>query len=382
VLSLGFGEGEDVVMSSRYQTLARIPGANGLHADLHDFQLAPHDIAYITAFNPIRCDLESVKGARGGAIVDTAIQEIDMQTGLVRWEWHSLDHIGASESEVEVPRDTTPWDYFHLNSIDPEPDGDILVSARSTWAGYLLQAATGRVIWRLGGNKSSFKMGPGTRMAWQHDGRMLPDGELTFFDDGSNPPIHRQSRALRIELDLATHEARLASAYTHANPPLLAASQGNMQTLPDGNAVVGYGGVPAISEYAAAGSLLLDAHLPLDMSFYRAFRFPWSARPLSPPAVLASLDDTGEETIVHASWNGATGVSSWRVLAGKRRGSLATQATIADSDFESSMTLPQRYDYVAVQALDATGRVLGASQTARVIGYAASLPRPGRAGSG
>jgi hypothetical protein len=380
VLSLGFGQGEDIVMNSHYQTVARIPGGNGLRADLHDFQIVPHAIAYITAFNPIRCDLRPVKGAQGGAIVDTAIQEIDMTTGLVRWEWHSLDHVGASESEVEVPRDTTPWDYFHLNSIDPEPDGNALISARSTWAGYLLQGGTGKVLWRLGGSRSSFKMGPGTSMAWQHDGRVLANGELTFFDDGSNPPIHRQSRALRIKLYLTTHEARLASVYTHADPPLLAASQGNMQTLPDGNAVVGYGGVPAISEYSPGGSLLLDAHQPLDMSFYRAFRFSWSARPLSPPAVLASRNNTGEETIVHASWNGATVVSSWRVLAGPHRVSLAAQTTIGDTAFETSMTLPHRYDYVAVQALDAAGRVLGTSQTARVIGYAASLPNSGQAG--
>ena len=136
-------------------------------------------------------------------------------------------------------------------------------------------------------------MGPGTETAWQHDGRILPDGEVTLFDDGSNPPIHHQSRAVRIALDLETHEARLSSAYTHPDPPLLAASQGNMQTLPDGNTVVGYGGVPAISEYAEDGSLLLDAHLPFDMSFYRAFRFPWSGRPSSPPAVLATLNNTG-----------------------------------------------------------------------------------------
>ena len=64
------------------------------------------------------------------------------------------------------------------------------------------------------------------------------------------------------------------------------------------------------------------------MTFYRAFRFPWSGRPLSPPAVLASLNNTGEETIVHASWNGATDVASWRVLAGKQPGSLTAQATI------------------------------------------------------
>ena len=79
-------------------------------------------------------------------------------------------------------------------------------------------------------------MGPGTKTAWQHDGRVLPDGEVTFFDDGSNPPIHSQSRGVRIALDFKTHQARLVSAYTHPDPPLLAPSQGNMQTLADGNA--------------------------------------------------------------------------------------------------------------------------------------------------
>ena len=374
VLSLGFGQGEDIVTNSSYQTVARIPGGNGLHADLHDFQIAPRDIAYITAFNPIRCNLSAVKGSPAGAIVDTAIQEIDMRTGLVRWEWHSLDHIGAAESEVETPTGASPWDYFHLNSIDPQPDGNLFISARSTWAGYQLQAGSGKVLWRLGGNRSSFKMGPGTRTAWQHDGRVLASGQVSFFDDGSDPPIHSQSRGIRIALDFKTHEARLVSSYTHPGTPLLSPSQGNMQTLPDGNAVVGYGGVPAISEYAAGGALLLDAHLPFDMSFYRAFRFPWSGRPLSPPAVLAGLNNTGEETIVHASWNGATEVASWRVLAAKASGgALTTQATIPASGFESSTTLPVKYARVAVQALDSAGHPLGTSRPVQPISYAASL---------
>ncbi len=391
VLELGFGQGEDVVMNSSYQIVARVPGGNGLHADLHDFQLDPHDVAYITAYNPIRCDLSPLGGARDGAIVDTAIQEIDMATGLVRWEWHSLDHVAASQSETPTATDTRPWDWFHLNSIDLEgaglgraglgragtkSSGNIFISARNTWAGYQIQGGTGRILWRLGGLKSSFKMGPGTETAWQHDGRVLPDGEVSFFDDGSNPPIHHQSRAVRIALDFKTREARLASSYTHPSPPLLAASQGNMQTLADANAVVGYGGVPAISEYAEGGSLLFDAHLPYEMAFYRAFRFPWSGRPASPPAVLASLNDTGEETIVRASWNGATEVAAWRVLAGRRTGPLAAQATIPDSGFESSTTLPLKYTRVAVQALDAAGHVLGASRTVPVVSYAASLPDP------
>ena len=208
----------------------------------------------------------------------------------------------------------------------------------------------------------------------------MPNGELTFFDDGSNPPIHHQSRAVRIRLDFKTHEAHLAAVYTHPDPPLLAASQGNMQTLADGNTLVGYGGVPAISEFAKDGSLLFDAHQPFDMSFYRAFRFPWSGRPLSPPAVLASLNDTGEETIVHASWNGATEVASWRVLAGKQRGSLAAQATIRASGL-------RELDDPAceVRLRGGAGARLGRPRARHleddsVIGYDASLPSHGRSG--
>jgi Arylsulfotransferase (ASST) len=380
VITLGFGQGEDVVTNTSYQTVARVPGGNGLHADLHDFQIAPHDIAYITAYNPIRCNLSSVKGSAHGTIVDAAIQELDLKTGLVRWEWHSLDHVGVSESETETPTSASPWDWFHLNSIDPQPDGNLFISARSTWAGYQLEGGSGRVLWRLGGLKSSFKMGPGTETAWQHDGRILANGQVTFYDDGSNPPIHRQSRGLRITLDFSTHQARLAFAYTHRDPPLLAASQGNMQTLSNGNSVVGWGSVPEISEYTPAGAPLFDAHLPFDLTFYRAFRFPWSGRPLSPPAVLASHNNTDEETIVHASWNGATGVSSWRLLAGKQTGALTAQATVADSGFESSAILPQKYTRVAVQALDSAGRVLGRSQTTQVISYDSSLPAAGGSG--
>ncbi len=380
VLSLGFGEGEDLVMNSRYQTVARVRAGNGLDADLHEFQIAPGDVAYITAYNPIRCNLTSVKGPANGVITDNAIQEIDMRTGLVRWEWHSVDHVGASESEVETPTTTTPWDWFHLNSIDREPDGNLFISARSTWAGYQLQGGSGMILWRLGGLDSSFKMGPGTETAWQHDGRILGNGEVSFFDDGSNPPIHQQSRAVRISLDFRTREARLVASYTHADPPLLAASQGNMQTLPDGNTLVGYGGVPEISEFGAGGSLLFDAHEPYEMAFYRAFRFPWRGQPLTPPAVLASLNDTGEETIVHMSWNGATDVSSWRVLAGDRAGELEAVARVPASGFESSVTLPRKYGLLAVQALDSAGHLLAGSRTVGPISYARSLAAAGSSG--
>jgi hypothetical protein len=382
VLSLGFGQGEDLVMNSNYRTVATVRGGNGLAADLHDFQIAPDGVAYITAYNPIHCDLTSAGGSADDVILDTAVQEIDMRTGLVRWEWHSLDHVGVTESETSPPS-ASAWDWFHLNSIDPEPDGNILISARNTWAAYQIQSGTGRILWRLGGLDSSFAMGPGTRTAWQHDARMLPNGEVTMFDDGSDPtePFEdHHSRAIRIALDLATHKASLVSALIHPNPPLLSASQGNVQTLADGNTVVGYGGAPEISEYSATGGLLFDAHLPYDLIFYRGFRHPWSGRPLTPPAVAANLNNTNLETILHMSWNGATGVASWRVLAGGSAATLRPQATVASTGFESQTILPETFTDVAVQALDAAGTVLATSKAVRVESYAASLANAGRSG--
>ncbi|MHB8492861.1 MAG: arylsulfotransferase family protein, partial [Solirubrobacteraceae bacterium] len=174
VLSLGYGDGEDIVMDSRYRVQARMAAGNGLHADLHELQLAGQHVAYITAYNPIRCDLSHVEGRPNGAILDVAIQEIDMRTGLVRWEWHSLDHVSVEESQTAAPANVTPWDWFHLNSIDPEPNGDLFISARSTWASYQLQAGTGNILWRLGGTNSSFRMGPGTETAWQHEAASCP----------------------------------------------------------------------------------------------------------------------------------------------------------------------------------------------------------------
>jgi len=373
VLRLGFGQGVDKIVNSHYQTVAVVRAGNGLKADLHDFQLAPHDIAYVTAYNPIRCDLKAAQGPADGAILDATVEEIDIKTGLVRWEWHALDHVSVSDSQLAPG--SSAWDWFHINSIDPEPDGDVFISSRNTWAGYQLAGGSGKILWRLGGEHSSFKMGAGTDTYWQHDGRILANGDVTFFDDGSDPREESQSRVVEIRVDLHDHTARLVHAFEHPGLPLLAASQGNVETLANGDAVVGYGGVPEISEYSPSGALLYDAHMPYDQLFYRAFRFPWRATPASAPAVLASFNNTGEETILHMSWNGATGVAAWRVLAGQSAAKLKPRATVADGGFETETILDTAYKYVAVEALGPGGKPLRTTPASRVISFKASFGR-------
>jgi hypothetical protein len=322
-------------------------------------------------YDPIRCDLTSVGGARNGVLIDTAVQALDMRTGLVRWEWHSLDNVDVRASHAPVPKQAIPWDWFHLNSVDPQDDGHLLVSGRSMWAAYELDERSGLIQWQLGGERPTFAMGPGAETAWQHDVRLQPDGTITAFDNGSTPRVHYQSRGVRLAVDTRRRAVTLLRAYTHPGAPLLADSQGNFQPLPDGNVFIGWGAIPGVSEFSPAGALLFDAHMPPGGSSYRAFRFPWSGHPLWQPAASARVLPGEDQTAVFASWNGATDVAYWRVLAGTDPGSMTAQATVRDTGFETSITYPESYaehkaEYVALEALDSAGRMLAVSPTIAV----------------
>ena len=61
--------------------------------------------------------------------------------------------------------------------------------------------------------------------------------------------------------------------------------------------------------------MLFDARFPPEVESYRAFRFPWSGQPDEDPA-LAAEPGPDDEVTLYASWNGATEVATWEVLAG------------------------------------------------------------------
>ena len=353
-----------VIADSSYRQIAVVRAGNGYQPDLHEFQITPKDTALITVYDGIDCDLSHLGGPRRGAVADTLMQELDLKTGLVRYEWHSLDHVALGDSYAAARPGSRkePFDFFHINSLDVQPDGDLLIDARNTWAAYDVDPTTGQLRWRLGGKHSSFKLGPGTVTAWQHDARRQSNGNITFFDNGATPAVHPQSRAIEVALDATRMTATLVRRAEHV-PALIAGSQGNMQALPDGDWMIGWGQSPYVSEIDSSAAVLFDAHLPTTYESYRAFRQQWSGQPSSPPA-LAYLR-SGSHATVYASWNGATTVASWRVLAGPSPRHLTPVASAPRTGFETAIALPPPHGYMAVQALSATGGVLGVSRVRR-----------------
>ena len=359
----------EVIMNSSYRQIAVVRAGNGYQPDLHEFQITPQGTALITVYTGTDCNLSALGGPRDGAVADTLLQEIDLRTGLVMFEWHSLDHVALSDSYAAAfpGTQTTPFDYFHINSIDVEQDGDLLVGSRNTWAAYDIDPHTGQVRWQLGGKHSSFAMGPGTRTAWQHDARQQADGTITFFDNGATPIKHPQSRAIQMSLDSQNMTASLVRVAEHPTP-LVSGSQGNTQMLANGNWLVGWGEEPYVSEFSPSGQLLFDAHLPAAYESYRAYRLPWAGQPTGPPALAyMKSPSVGAGATVYASWNGASAVAAWRVLSGPSPASLAPVASASKTGFETAIALAPAVasTYVAVQALDSSGAVMSVSVAVR-----------------
>jgi hypothetical protein len=235
----GHGVGEYVIFNSSYREINRVRAGNGYEGDLHEFYITPEDTALLTAYVPTQTDLSPISGPEDGAVWDGIAQELDIETGEVLFEWRSLDHVGVEETYREPPQDpSTPLDYFHINSIDIDFDGNFLISAKGTSAVYKVERESGKILWHLGGKKSDFEMGSGTRFAYQHDARRQRDGTITIFDNGASPRVHEQSRGIVVELDMDEMSATLVREFTHPNR-LLSTSQGNVQVLPNANLLVG-----------------------------------------------------------------------------------------------------------------------------------------------
>ena len=360
--SLGIGFGTDEIYSSAYTPLATVAAGNGYQADLHEMKITPQGSALITAYTLVDANLSSAGGSRNGVLQDAILQEIDIKTGLVMFEWHAYGHIALDDSYSSLPRSAQqPWDYFHINSIslDPAGDGDFIISARNTWAGYEIDHLSGSILWRLGGKHSSFKMGAGTGFAWQHDIEWQPNGTLTIFDDGATPKEHSESRAVGERIDWKKRTVELMTRDVHA-PALLVGSQGNDQALPNGDAFVGWGEEPYFSEFSPSGQTVFDAHIPSPGESYRAYRYPWSATPAAPPALVVHA--TGAESAtVYASWNGATGVSQWTVLGGASPSTLSPITTVSSTGFETAIPVSSADAVFAVQAVGIGAQVLGTS---------------------
>jgi len=366
--------GQYIVVNQHYKTVATLRGKDGWAVTLHSMVIDGND-AWVTANKNIPINLSKWGGVYNGTIVDSALQKYNLTTGKLLSSWDVYKHIPLSDSHSLPPGNGFPWDVYHINSIDLIGSNTALLSLRDTWGVYKINTVTGKIEWTLGGNHSDFTFGPNAEFKYQHDVTMLPDGDITMFDDhccflesgGTYLAPTGPSRAEVLRLDLANRTASLVGQYRHHDEDgqqgTDASYMGSAELLPNGNMFVGYGNLPFFSEYTKSGQMVMDAIMPGSDLSYRAIKIgqdAWVGLPLTSPSAVARR--SGGATTVYASWNGATRVASWRVLAGSGSGQLSAVTTAAKSGFETAIRLSHGSAAYQVQALDANGKVIGTSK--------------------
>jgi hypothetical protein len=265
--------GTDYIYNDRYQKIAEVKGGNGYSADGQEFLITPWNTALIVADTITTANLTSIGGPADQRVVDSIVQEIDISTGKVLFQWNAAGHVPYQESEQpRPPSAATPWDWFYINAVHLDTDGNLLISARLAWAVYKVSLRTGNIIWVLGGKHSTFRLkaapgqvldSAGEIFAYQHDPEAIGNDEYTVFDDESDggAGLLPYSRVVTVRLDLATKVATLVKSVRQPES-LLAVGEGNAQTARNGDLFVGWGAVPYISEFSPTGQLLFNAQLP------------------------------------------------------------------------------------------------------------------------
>jgi EmrB/QacA subfamily drug resistance transporter len=353
--------GEYKIVDQHYRPIATIKGQDGWVLTLHSFYIQGDD-AWVTVNNNVPTNLSRFGGVSDGVFVDSGVQEYNIKTGKLVYTWDAYKHISPATSKTNPPPNGYPWDAYHINSLNLAGPNHILIGMRNTWAAYMVNTKTNEIEWTLGGSHSDFPLTKESEFEWQHDVEFQPPNTVTMFDDhccdisgvGTYLSPTGSSRGLQMTLNFSAHTVSNVKQYSHGTT-FASEYMGSMQPLSDGHVLVDWGQVPYMTVFDSKGNIVTDAALPGSDLTYRAYVRPWVGLPLTKPAGAVS------GTTVRASWNGATKLSSWKVLAGQSASTLKPVATKAKAGFETSIPVSQGATTYELEALDAHGRVLGTS---------------------
>lgn len=369
----GHGSGEYFMLNSSYHQVHRFRAGNKLDGDLHEFHITNDDTALITIYQIVRADLRPVGGSSRGWIWEGIFQEIDIETKEVLFEWRASDHVGFDQSYHDIGRGGrsrgTAWDWFHINSVDKDPEGNYLISSRWLNSVTYINGTSGNIIWVLGGKSNMFKDlsdGHATEFASQHHARWRDNyTSITLFDN-SDPGPHYPSTGLWLDLDFDAMTVKLRTKYSSDNK-ITTESQGSFQVLPNGNVLIGYGHTAQYSEFRRDGTLLCSVHYGAASRFgtggvqsYRVGKFPWVGKPDTLPDI-AGNQTSGD---IYISWMGATEIEKWTIEE-------ADSQNATDNEYVAVKTVPKKgfetitdnigtnKSFIRAVAIDKGGEILG-----------------------
>ncbi|KAI0023511.1 ASST-domain-containing protein [Xylariomycetidae sp. FL0641] len=349
-------------------------------ADAHEFFLTDEGTAVVTEY-PTRSpwDMTSVGGGKNGTLLDSCFQDINFQDNRLVFKWCASDHFPVSRS-LSTYNASEEFDAYHINAVSKGPDGNYLVSLRHLANAFNVNATDGSIIWQVGGATSDFAYvnstiptvdEEGFVFQFQHEVRYVDDSmkQISLFDNhqsdnvvasaGACRTVNGCSRGLVLDVDYEAMTYTVSAVLNHPRD-LIARAMGSNVLLPNGNRLVQWGIQPSITEHDQQGDVVLEAEYGLWLGAahsYRTFWIPeadWVTSPTTKPDVAV------EDNTVYVSWNGATKVKQWAIVA---CGTDTPKKTVTRDGFETAIDVSDLgLDKFAVAALDKNGETLATSK--------------------
>lgn len=357
--------GTHVLLDQNYNNVKTVKAGNHKWNSAHEFNIIDGENVLIEVPIPVFASLRPWGGEDGQEwVVSSGFQEVNIESGEVNFEWYAFDHVDPKRSMFPLDfgeglpgtgrNESDGWNYFHINSVDKDDQGNYLISARNMACLFKINGTSGDIIWQLGGLKggSDFDLSEEDVFAFQHHARFRgrsDDGNkevISLFDNGAHSaPIktHKTSRARIYELDHRRGKA-IALRTFEAPDGLSARTQGSVEPLPNGNVFVDWGQAGAITEFANDGEVLFHSYLDsapdgVLVQAYRAFRSNWTGTPSEEPAVLALSSHYHASLDVYVSWNGDTETALWRFFdASSKQGEHLLLGEVKREGFETHGT--------------------------------------------
>jgi hypothetical protein len=358
-----------VIMDAHYQVVGTVAAQNGYTSDLHDFLMTTDGYTFLMIADEQTVDMSKVVpgGKENANVTGLVIQELDPHQNVI-FEWRSWDHFAFSESILSLTTDQI--DLIHGNGFALASDGNLLLSCRNLSSVSKINLQTGEIMWRLGGKESDFNFVNDAGFHYQHNIAVLPNGDITLFDNHGTDQSPATSRALQYQLDETNKTATLVWYFIH-NPPVFTDYMGDVERLLDGNTFIGWGSSVVTDGYVFSSmtEVTPDKQVVFELTFdqpyvsYRAFRSSWVGTPDSVPD-LAYMTNDNEFTLGY-SWNGATAVASWNLYGGTSLQAMTLIDQRAKVGFETQsnfVDLSPAECYFQVAAIDKNGTELARSQ--------------------
>lgn len=376
----GYARGQAVILDTTLRPVSTISSLNARAAlDQHEFNIINDtDSALVTIYQPQPYDLSAFNITDGqGWIENGLFQDINTTSGELMFEWSAIDHVALTESYVAPNQSEvagtgfsplSPWDYFHINSVDKNEDGDYLVSARHVSTLYKINGTDGSIVWRCGGKLSDFELLNGLNWSYQHDARWVHSTGtvdiISLFDNASNGfnRSANHSAGYVISIDHGSNTVDLLNNYPAPDDLQISDSQGNLQILnpsnwSDSNVFLSWGSQPTVTEQTSDGTIIYRAAVASDGKMnYRGYKFNITLNPHDSPALYTYSQDGNSSTIYYMSWNGATELRKWRIYG---RAGCNNDWTLLDevdkTDFETNYTSRGYQEFGMVEAVGANG---------------------------